>query len=251
MTAADLWWGREKTVKVRAMFDTIAPRYDLVNRVITFGLDQPWRRRAVRALGLPGGSLVLDLACGTGALSALAREAGYRVVGADMSTGMLAGRAGPLPVLQSDAANLAIASGSCDGVVCGFALRNFTELSASLSEAARVLRPGGRISVLEVATPPNPLMRKGHSVWFRHVVPAIGGVLSDAGAYRYLPRSTAYLPPDHQLRRMFREAGFATVGRQMLQGGLSQILTATRAGLAPGAAPEGWPAGRLEGCPAG
>jgi demethylmenaquinone methyltransferase / 2-methoxy-6-polyprenyl-1,4-benzoquinol methylase len=214
------------------MFDAIAPRYDLVNRLITFGLDQPWRRRTVRALALPPGAVVLDLACGTGALGELAQRAGYRVVGADMSAGMLAGRSPGSPALQSDAAALGIADGSFDGVVCGYALRNFTDLAASLAEAARVLRPGGRIAVLEVATPPNPLVRAGHSVWFHRVVPVIGGVFSDPAAYRYLPASVAYLPDDRALRQLFRDAGFATVGRQLLQGGLSQIVTATRAGLA-------------------
>lgn len=228
--------GRDKTARVRAMFDVIAPRYDLVNRLITFGLDQPWRRRTVQALGLPTGSLVLDLACGTGALGVLAGRAGHRVVGADMSAGMLAGRPAASPALRTDASSLALASGAFDGVVCGYALRNFTDLAAALAEAARVLRPGGRIAVLEVATPPNPLVRLGHAIWFRRAVPLIGGILSDPAAYRYLPDSVAYLPDDQWLRQMFRDAGFATVGRRLLQGGLSQILTATRTGLAGSAA---------------
>ncbi|MDA8315524.1 MAG: class I SAM-dependent methyltransferase, partial [Actinomycetota bacterium] len=97
-----------------------------------------------------------------------------------------------------------------------------------------VVRPGGRISILEVATPPNPLVRAGHRVWFRHVVPKIGAALSDPGAYRYLPDSVAYLPEDPGLRVMLRAAGFATVGRQLLQGGLSQLLTATRTGTPTG-----------------
>lgn len=233
MSARTLPTGGEKTARVRAMFDAIAPRYDIVNRIITLGMDQHWRRRTVRSLGLPPGALVLDLACGTGALSDLARGAGYRVVGADMSAGMLAEGAGRGPALRSDAAALGLATASVDGVVCGYALRNFTDLAGSLSEAARVLRPGGRIAVLEVATPPNPLVRAGHAIWFHHVVPVIGGLFSDRGAYRYLPQSTAYLPGDPELRRLFRDAGFATVGRQLLQGGLSQILTGTRAGTWP------------------
>jgi demethylmenaquinone methyltransferase/2-methoxy-6-polyprenyl-1,4-benzoquinol methylase len=222
--------GKDKTVRVRAMFDAIAPRYDLVNRFISLGMDQHWRQRTVRALALPPGSRVLDLACGTGALGALARRHGYQVVGADMSEGMLAGRVGPLPAAQADAAALPFAAAAFDGVLCAYALRNFTDLEASFAEAARVLRPGGRISILEVATPPNPVVRIGHQLWFRHVVPAIGAVLSDPGAYRYLPDSVAYLPEGPRLRTMLREAGFSTVGRQLLQGGLSQLLTATRAG---------------------
>ncbi len=214
------------------MFDAIAPRYDLVNRLITLGLDRHWRARTVRALGLAPGSLVLDLACGTGALGVLARRHGYRVVGVDMSAGMLAGTAGGLPAALGDAASLPFATGSFDGVLCAYALRNFTDLDASFAEAARVVRPGGRICILEVATPPNPLVRAGHRVWFHHVVPAIGAALSDPDAYRYLPESVAYLPEDPGLRVMLREAGFAAVGRQLLQGGLSQLLTGTRAGEA-------------------
>ncbi len=251
MTTSQLPEGREKTVRVRAMFDAIAPRYDLVNRLITLGLDQHWRRRTVRALALPPSSRVLDLACGTGALAELAGRHGYRVVGADMSEGMLAGRAaragragradaggtvgGTFPAALADAASLPFATGSFDGVLCAYALRNFTDLEASFAEAARVVRPGGRIAILEVATPSSTLVRAGHRLWFHHAVPAIGAALSDAGAYRYLPESVAYLPADPGLRQMLRAAGFRTVGRQLLQGGLSQILTATRAGMPPDA----------------
>lgn len=237
MTGRDLPTGREKTARVRAMFDAIAPRYDVVNRVITLGLDQHWRQRTIRALGLPVGAAVLDVACGTGALGALAARAGYRVVGADMSAGMLAGRRAPTPAVQCDASALPFVSGSFDGVICGYALRNFTDLSASIAEMARVVRPGGRVAVLEVATPPNPLVRAGHALWFRRVVPLIGAALSDPDAYRYLPDSVAYLPRGDALKKVFRDAGFATVGQHLLQGGLSQIVTGTRAGRAGAAAP--------------
>jgi demethylmenaquinone methyltransferase/2-methoxy-6-polyprenyl-1,4-benzoquinol methylase len=217
------------------MFDAIAPRYDLVNRVITFGLDRRWRTRTLDALGLPEGSTVLDLACGTGDLAALIVRRGGRVIGSDLSSGMLAARHHQFPAVQSDAAALPVATGSMDGVVCGYALRNFTDLPASLAEVARILRPGGRLAVLEVASPDNPIIRRGFDVWFGRCVPAIGGLLSNADAYRYLPRSTAYLPPPDELRQMLTAAGFATVGRQLLHGGLSQILTATRRGMPKGA----------------
>ncbi len=224
--------GAAKTARVRAMFDTIAPRYDLVNRLMTFGLDQGWRRATVGALGLPTGSVVLDLACGTGDLSALAQRRGYRTVGADLSWGMLAAnhRTGAA-VVQGDAGALPLATGSVDGVVCGYALRNFTDLAGSLAEAGRILRPGGRIAVLEVAAPPSGLLRLGYRLWFEHAVPVLGGLLSDADAYRYLPRSTAYLPDDQTLADLFRRAGLATVNRRLLNGGLSQLITATRTGL--------------------
>lgn len=224
--------GEEKAARVRALFDTIAPRYDLVNRVMTLGLDTRWRRRTVDALGLPAGSLVLDLACGTGDLGRLARRRGHRAMGVDFSAGMLACCHG-LPAVEADGANLALPDASVDGVVSGYALRNFTDLGAVLAEAARVLRPGGRIALLEVASPPNPLLRAGFSVWFDHVVPLIGAVLSNGEAYRYLPRSVEYLPDPADLRKMLRSAGFSTVGHRLFEGGLSQLFTATREGIPP------------------
>jgi demethylmenaquinone methyltransferase / 2-methoxy-6-polyprenyl-1,4-benzoquinol methylase len=231
---ADLPTGATKTAQVRAMFDAIAPRYDLVNRVITLGLDRRWRARTLGALGLPAGSLVLDLACGTGDLADLARRSGHRVFGTDLSSGMLARRHHPFPAVQADAAALPIADGAVDGIVCGYALRNFTDLPGALAEAARVLRPGGRLAVLEVAAPPPGLLRRGFDLWFGRCVPAIGAVLSDGAAYSYLPRSTAYLPEEAELRRLVVSAGFSTVGRRLLNGGLSQLITATRRGMPDG-----------------
>jgi demethylmenaquinone methyltransferase / 2-methoxy-6-polyprenyl-1,4-benzoquinol methylase len=228
---AGLPQGSEKTATVRSMFDTIAPRYDLVNRVMTLGLDQRWRRQTVDALGLAPSSKVLDLACGTGALTRATRAAGYRVLGADLSWGMLAANHVGEPALEADAVSLPFAQGSIDGIVCGYALRNFTDLGGVFAEMARVLRPGGRLSVLEVAEPSGGPLRFGHQIWFRRVVPLIGSALSDPAAYRYLPASTAYLPAVPALRAMLMTAGFSTVGHRALAGNVSQILTATRAGL--------------------
>jgi demethylmenaquinone methyltransferase/2-methoxy-6-polyprenyl-1,4-benzoquinol methylase len=213
------------------MFDTIAPRYDLVNRVMTFGLDQVWRRRTVAALALPPGALVLDLACGTGDFSRLAAGRAYRVVGADLSAGMLAANQEDTPVVEADAAHLPFPDGAFDGVVCGYALRNFTDLEATLAESARVLRPGGRLAALEVDAPASPLLRAGYDVWFTRAVPVIGAALSDAGAYSYLPRSVAYLPAAPELRRMLGRVGYSAVGIRPLAGGLSQMVVATRAGM--------------------
>jgi len=227
---ADLPTGPAKTELVRSMFDAIAPRYDLVNRLMTFGLDIRWRRQSTRALGLPAGSRVLDLACGTGDFVTILRDGGYRPIGMDLSWGMLAANHTGAPLAQANGAALPLATGSVDGVTCGYALRNFTELSAVFAELGRVVRPGGRISLLEVAEPEGGLMLVGHQIWFRRVVPLIGGLLSDRAAYRYLPRSTAYLPPTAALRSMLTEAGFSTVNHRLLSGGLSQLLTATRAG---------------------
>ncbi len=222
--------GAEKTVRVRAMFDSIAPRYDLINRLMTFGLDQAWRRASVGALALPPGSLVLDLACGTGDLSRLAARQGYSVVGADLSAGMLAANRAAVPLVEADCSRLPFPERAFDGLVCGYALRNFTDLPLALAEMARVLRPGGRLAVLEVDAPASRVLRSGYDIWFHKVVPAIGGMLSDREAYRYLPRSVAYLPAAPVLRRMLGEAGFSAVGIRPLAGGLSQLLMASRAG---------------------
>ena len=222
--------GPEKTELVRSMFDAIAPRYDLVNRMMTFGLDIHWRRRSVRALGLPEGSLVLDLACGTGDFIRILRAAGLRPLGMDLSSGMLAANHAGAPLAQADGARLPMRSAAVEGVTCGYALRNFTELGPVLDEIGRVVRPGGRISLLEVDEPGHGLLRIGHRFWFRRVVPRIGALLSDGPAYRYLPESTAYLPSTTELRDLLGQAGFSAVNRRPLSGGLSQLVTATRRG---------------------
>ena len=217
---ADLPTGAEKTMLVRSMFDAIAPRYDLVNRTMTFGLDVRWRRQSLRALALPQGATVLDLACGTGDFLKLLRSGGYRALGIDLSWGMLAANHTGLPLVQADAAALPVASASIDGITCGYALRNFTELAAVFDEFARLVRPGGRISLLEVSEPESGLLLAGHRIWFRRVVPVLGGLLSDRSAYRYLPRSTAYLPSTDELRTLLHAAGFSSVNRRALSGGL-------------------------------
>jgi demethylmenaquinone methyltransferase/2-methoxy-6-polyprenyl-1,4-benzoquinol methylase len=220
--------GDDKVTAVRGMFDAIAPRYDLINRIMTFRLDVRWRRLAVGSLALRRGSVVLDLACGTGDLCREIDAAGLSAVGVDLSYGMLAAARTDAPLLQGDALRLPVRPGTVDGVTCGFALRNLVELAPFFAELARVLRPGGRIALLEVATPPNPVMRWGHGVYFGKVVPLIGGLISDASAYRYLPRSVAYLPDADEMRSMIAEAGFTDVDRRLLSGGVAQLLTATR-----------------------
>ena len=228
--------GAEKVAAVRAMFDAIAPRYDLVNRVMTFRLDVGWRRRAVDALGLGPGEVVLDLAAGTGDLCRDLSAVGLSPVGVDLSAGMLAHARTAAPLVQADATRLPVPDGRADGVVCGFALRNFADLGAFFDEAARVLRPGGRVSLLDVARPTSALLRLGHGLYFDKVVPRVGGFLSDpAGresapraAYRYLPRSLAYLPPPPAMLERLRAAGFGAVERRLLSGGIAQLVTATR-----------------------
>jgi demethylmenaquinone methyltransferase/2-methoxy-6-polyprenyl-1,4-benzoquinol methylase len=220
--------GDEKAKAVREMFDTIAPRYDLVNRIMTFRMDVGWRRRAVAALALRPGSVVADLACGTGDLCEELVASSLAPIGFDLSYGMLANARTGVPLVQGDALRLPVRDGALDGVTCGFALRNFVALPPFLAELGRAVRPGGRISLLEVATPPNPVLRWGHSIYFGKVVPLIGGLLSDPAAYRYLPRSVAYLPEPDALLAQIADAGFVDVKRRMLSVGIAQLLTATR-----------------------
>jgi len=228
--------GPDKTRAVKAMFDTIAPRYDLVNGLMTFGRDRRWRQATVAALGLGLGAVVADLACGTGALSASAARAGLVPLGFDLSAGMLAASRASAPRVRADVASLPLPDGGVDGVTCGFALRNLVDLDAFVTEMARIVRPGGRIAVLEVSEPSNPALRLGHRFYFGHVVPRIGAALSDRDAYRYLPRSVAYLPPAPTLIRLLVAAGFPDARRRALSGGIVQLLTGTRESPSQGAA---------------
>lgn len=220
--------GEAKVKAVRAMFDGIAPRYELVNRVMTLGLDRGWRRRAVSRLGVPAQGLALDLACGTGDLCRELEAAGLRTIGLDLSRGMLTAARTGAPLVEADILRLPVPDASVDGITCGFALRNVADLSALLDELARVVRPAGRIALLEVAQPSSPLLRAGHAVWFGGIVPRIGGLLSDGDAYRYLPRSVEYLPPPDELLAMVSRAGFADAARTTLLFGSAQLLLATR-----------------------
>lgn len=229
MTANDaLPQGEEKVRAVRSMFDAIAPRYDLVNRIMTFRLDVGWRRKTVASLRLPPGSLVLDLAAGTGDLCRDLQRAGHIAIGADLSWGMLAHARTDAPLVQADALRLPLPDGAADGVTSGFALRNFVDLPAFFAELGRVVRPGGRVALLDAAQPENKVLQLGHGVYFGKVVPKIGGLLSDPSAYRYLPKSMAYLPPPAVMLDTLSAAGFAEVDRRLLTGGIAQLITGTR-----------------------
>ncbi len=220
--------GDEKVRAVRSMFDAIAPRYDLVNRVMTFRMDVGWRKRTVRDLRLGPGSLVADLACGTGDFCRELEAQGLKPIGFDLSFGMLANARTGAPLAEADILRLPLPDASLDGITCGFALRNLVELGAFFTELGRVVRPGGRIAILEVAQPPNPVLRWGHGIYFGKVVPMVGGLLSDPGAYRYLPKSVAYLPEPEKMLATLADAGFVQVERTLLSTGISQLITATR-----------------------
>lgn len=224
----DLLEGDDKARSVQSMFDRIAPRYDMVNRIMTFRLDVRWRRKAVRELGLADGSTVLDLACGTGDLCIDLLDADLAPIGMDFSAGMLgSGRSGA-PLAQADVLRLPVPDASFDGVTCGFALRNFTDLHAFFVELGRVTRPGGSIALVDAAEPENRILRFGHSIYFQKIVPKIGGLLSDKSAYGYLPKSLAYLPAPEEMIASLNSAGFNDARRQLLFGGAAQLITGTR-----------------------
>jgi demethylmenaquinone methyltransferase / 2-methoxy-6-polyprenyl-1,4-benzoquinol methylase len=220
--------GDAKAKVVQNMFDAIAPRYDMVNRIMTFRLDTRWRKIAVRKLALSKGARVLDLASGTGDLCVDLRKAGLIPLSFDMSFGMLAADHSKAPRVQADILRLPIATQSVDGVTCGFALRNLVDLNVFFHEIARVTKSGGRIALLDVSTPTNPLIRWGNSIYFGKVVPRIGGLLSNRAAYNYLPKSLAYLPSPEQLVTMLQNAGFEHVRHEQLSGGLTQLMHATK-----------------------
>jgi demethylmenaquinone methyltransferase/2-methoxy-6-polyprenyl-1,4-benzoquinol methylase len=228
VTGAELPIGERKARAVEEMFDRIAPRYELVNRVMTFGLDAGWRRRAVRELHLEPGARVVDLGCGTGDLCRVLGRAGLRAVGVDMAAGMLAKAHTSAPLVRADALQLPLADATVDGAISGFALRNVVDIAACFREAARVIRPGGRVVFLEVSEPPSPLVRRAHAVYFQCVVPMVGGLLSDRRAYQYLPASTAYLPSPDELLQLLTAAGFARCRRVQLGAGAAQLLIGTR-----------------------
>jgi len=210
------------------MFDRIAPRYDLVNRLMTFGMDVGWRRLAVSSLALPSGSVVLDVACGTGDLCNEIERRGMKAIGVDYSAGMLAASTSGARLVLGDALALPLADETVDAVTCGFALRNVTDLSLLFDELFRVTRSRGRIALLEVAEPSKKILRVGHAMYFNRFVPLIGGLLSDKRAYSYLPRSVEYLPEPEALIGMIEKAGFTEVRRRLLGLGAAQLLTARR-----------------------
>ena len=232
--------GGDKRAYVRGMFERIAPRYDLLNRLLSLGLDRWWRRRALRVLDwarAPAGRY-LDLCAGTLDVAArLSRQPGFRgfVVAADFAAPMLRAGAGKAPVsvvapVAADAQQLPLRDGSIDGALVAFGIRNVASLDAALREAHRVLAPGAQLVILEFTTPRWRLVRAAYHLYFHHVVPMIGGAVSgDPSAYRYLPESVAHFPAEPELAARMRGAGFVDVRWTSLTFGVAAIHSGSRA----------------------
>jgi len=223
-----------------AMFDKIAARYDTMNRVLSFGLDRGWRRRTVRALQLGAAPRVLDLATGTGDLAVdIARmHPGATVIGLDPSREMLAiaqrklaarGLAGRVTLVRGDAQHLPYASCEMDAATIAFGIRNVPDRLAALREMARVVRPGGRIAVLELGEPRRGLLARAARFHTRHVVPRLGALLSGAREYRYLQRSIAAFPPSAEFAAVMESAGLHVIDVAPLSFGVCTLYVATPA----------------------
>ena len=211
---------------IRSMFDRIAPVYDLMNRVMTLGLDQRWRRLAVR-LTVRSGDRVLDGCCGTGDLAIAARKVGATVVGLDFSPAMLvrARRKAPeLEWIQGDLLELPFEDASFDAATVGFGVRNVSDLERGIAELRRVLRPGGRLAILEITTPRGPL-KPFYKLWFDILIPVAGRILPGGKAYTYLPASVRRFPGPDALARLIETQGFTGVEFRRLAGGIVALHT--------------------------
>jgi demethylmenaquinone methyltransferase/2-methoxy-6-polyprenyl-1,4-benzoquinol methylase len=225
----------EHDQRIAEMFDRVAPRYDALNRVLSGGRDVGWRRRAIALARLGPREVALDVGVGTGDLAfglLEASDASARVIGVDLSPVMLGAvrrraegsRERRFAPALATAEGLPFADGAFDRVVAGFAVRNFGDLALGLREMRRVLRAGGRSVILELSTPPNPLVGAAYRLYFHRLSPLIASMLGgDAAAYRYLPRSVAAFPDADGLAVRMRDAGFARVRYERLNLGIAAI----------------------------
>ncbi len=231
--------GQPETRMVREMFDRIAPRYDLLNRILSAGTDVRWRRRAVNALMLPDGGRVLDVCSGTAdlLLETLGRDKSASGLGVDLSAGMLAcglgklrraGLEGRAAVTVGDAVRLPAPSNAFDGVLVAFGIRNVADHVGALLEMHRILRPGGRVVVLEFSVP-RGFFGSLYRLYFEHVLPRVGALVSgDASAYRYLPASVGQFPKPEAFGALMRRAGFSEVAFERLTGGIAHLYRGRR-----------------------
>lgn len=230
--------GSERATQVRTIFSEIAPRYDLLNHVLSLNIDRAWRRAAVDRLGwerAPSGRY-LDACAGTYDLGLeLARRAGFsgRVVATDFAHPMLAQgvkkiAGAPIAPACADSLVLPFADATFDGAMVAFGVRNLSDVRAGLDEMHRVLRPGAKLVVLEFTTPPNPVVRAGYHFYFKRILPVVGRVVSGhPWAYTYLPESVGEFPGPRELAGMFEGVGFREVGWRLLTGGIAAVHWAT------------------------
>jgi demethylmenaquinone methyltransferase/2-methoxy-6-polyprenyl-1,4-benzoquinol methylase len=220
--------GRLPAEGVRAMFDRIAPVYDAMNRTMTAGLDRRWRRLTATAVVRPGDD-VLDACCGTGDLAIAGAHAGGRVTGLDFSEPMLARarrKAPGISWVNGDLLALPFGDAAFDAATVGFGVRNVEDLARALSELRRVLRPGGRLAILEITQPRGPLA-PFYRFWFDRAVPALGKLLPGGSAYTYLPASVRRFPGPGELAELIRVGGFRDVEVRLFAGGIVALHTAT------------------------
>ncbi|HEY7967937.1 MAG TPA: bifunctional demethylmenaquinone methyltransferase/2-methoxy-6-polyprenyl-1,4-benzoquinol methylase UbiE [Solirubrobacteraceae bacterium] len=221
--------GTLEATAVAAMFDRIARVYDAMNTVMTAGLHHRWRARTVELAQIAPGSRVLDVATGTGDLArelARAVSPGGEVVGCDFSQAMLARARAKAPEVHfdwADALALPYAGDSFDAATVAFGVRNFSDLRAGLAEIARVVRPGGRVAILEITRPTREPLATFYRAWFDRIVPAIGRLAGDAAAYSYLPSSVRRFPPPRELAAVMHGCGFRSIRWALLAGGIIAI----------------------------
>jgi demethylmenaquinone methyltransferase / 2-methoxy-6-polyprenyl-1,4-benzoquinol methylase len=211
---------------VRRMFDRIAPVYDAMNRLMTAGLDQRWRRETATAVVRPG-DRVLDVCCGTGDLAVAAAQAGGSVTGLDFSEPMLERarrKSTEIEWIEGDALALPFADGSFDAVTVGFGVRNLPNVERGLAELRRVLRPEGRLAVLEI-TRPRGILAPFYKLWFDGLIPLAGRILPGGWAYSYLPASVRRFPEPKDLARLLDEAGFDGIRWRLFAGGIVALHT--------------------------
>jgi len=217
------------------MFDRIAGVYDLMNSVMTAGLHHRWRRRAVDLAEIGPGAKVLDVATGTGDLAIEAASRGAEVIGSDFSEGMLERARVKAPSIrfeQGDALALSYADDSFDAATVGFGARNFADLEQGLREMTRVVRPGGKVVVLEITTPQKPPLSTFFSLWFDRIVPLVGRLAGDPDAYSYLPNSVKRFPGPEGLAATMERAGLRDIRWILTAGGIIALHVGTPAGAA-------------------
>lgn len=231
---------RHKAEQVREMFDSIAPAYDFMNRAMTFGIDRLWRRRAVRLMHNVSHRDILDIATGTGDLAILMATllADSRITGVDLSEGMIEiGRRKVadkkldkrISLHTADCLDLPFDDNTFDCITCAYGVRNFENLAAGYREMHRVLRPGGMAVIIELSTPPSPLVKPLYRLYTRCIIPTVGRLISnDTRAYSYLPESIAAVPQRDAMTAIMTDAGFTDCRHISLTFGTCTIYVATK-----------------------